>query len=428
MKSFVFAATLIGIFFLCSCQSRKNIIETQFVDSLLTNYQPSSIEKVTAGDLDFWQKRSDSSPKFSSAALQYAHKLVQNFHLYGDIRQLQKADSIYTAINFIEKENEAGVLRSLATLNISKHRFKDALDFSRKALLIGSDKYASSFIFFDALFESGDYATAEIILKQCKSTFQYGYFFRASKFWHWKGNFDSSVAYMLKAAELGGKGVLKETALTNAADLYLHEGKLNEAYILFKKSLQTNSADYHSLQGLGKIVLLHDDSIATAQKIFEFIATKTKMPDALYYLSWVAEAAKDTILQRKYAQAFVATTNTIVYGNMYNKYLIEIYTDVLHNYNEALTIAEREIANRATPQTYAWYVYCLHLAGQKNKATQVYTNFVANKPLEALDLFWIGKYMQANGKAYNAVEFFKAAAKNKYDLSPSKLKDLERTL
>jgi tetratricopeptide (TPR) repeat protein len=80
---------------------------------------------------------------------------------------------------------------------------------------------------------------------------------------------------------------------------------------------------------------------------------------------------------------------------MYNKYLIEMYTGILHNYNKALAIAERELENRFTPQTNAWYVWCLYLAGQKEKAENVYKKHVSNKPLEALDLYWIGKYIES---------------------------------
>ncbi len=424
MKQITFLLISISCIVFYSCSSNAPIVETSFTDSLIKNYTPSKIEEVTNEDFTFWKNRLDSMPNSNSTALQYASTLVGQFHLYGDIQNLLKADSIYKAMNIDAKEQEAGILRSLSSLSITRHRFQDALQYSQKALELGSEKYASTLLYFDALFEAGKYQQAKTVLKTTQSTNQYGYFFRASKYWHWSAQFDSSVFYMLKAAEQSGGGLLKQTALTNAADLYLHEGKLNKAYSIYKESLQANAADYHSLQGMGRIALLHDDSIATAKKIFEFIQAHTKSPDALFYLSWAAEAAKDSIAQKKYAAAFVNKANDSIYGNMYNKYLIEIYTGVLHNYNKALLISQIERVNRFTPQTNAWYVWCLHLAGQKEEAEDVYKKFVSNKPLEALDLYWMGKYMQASGKGYNAQEFFKAAAKNKYDLSPGQMKDL----
>jgi len=58
----------------------------------------------------------------------------------------------------------------------------------------------------------------------------------------------------------------------------------------------------------------------------------------------------------------------------------------------------------------------------------MYEKFVSGKPLEGLELYWMGKIMQGLNKGYNANEFFKAAEKNKYDLSPAKIKDLEKNL
>jgi hypothetical protein len=50
------------------------------------------------------------------------------------------------------------------------------LDYIKKALDLGSNKYASTLLYFDALFESGYYPQAEKTLKTTQSTNQYGYF------------------------------------------------------------------------------------------------------------------------------------------------------------------------------------------------------------------------------------------------------------
>ena len=58
----------------------------------------------------------------------------------------------------------------------------------------------------------------------------------------------------------------------------------------------------------------------------------------------------------------------------------------------------------------------------------MYQQHVSGKPLEGLELYWMGKLMQGLKKGYNAEEFFKAAYKNKYDLSPGIVKDLQKNL
>ena len=50
------------------------------------------------------------------------------------------------------------------------------------------------------------------------------------------------------------------------------------------------------------------------------------------------------------------------------------------------------------------------------------------KPIEGLELYYMGRMMEGLDKKYNATEFYKVAWKNRYDLSPSKQKYLEETL
>jgi hypothetical protein len=122
---------------------------------------------------------------------------------------------------------------------------------------------------------------------------------------------------------------------------------------------------------------------------------------------------------------FVEEAADPVYGNMYNKYLVQLYTGTLNEPAHALAIAQKEISNRATPQTYAWLAWSLFRNGQTKEAYNVYEKQVSGKALEGLELYWMGKMMKGSGKGYNARQFFKAAEKNKYDLSPAMGKDLE---
>ena len=58
------------------------------------------------------------------------------------------------------------------------------------------------------------------------------------------------------------------------------------------------------------------------------------------------------------------------------------------------------------------------------EANAIYKKYVSGKPLEALELYYMGKLMEANKKGYNANEFYKAANENYYDLSPRIARDL----
>lgn len=418
---------MLGFF---ACNSRTStLVDPRFTDSLLENHAESPFEKQMGDELAFWKSRLDSNPGTYTALARYAGALTQRFHSYGNMADLLMADSILNGLNSEYKETDAGLLRSLASLNITRHRFKEADTYVQKALAIGSEKYASTLLFFDTQFELGSYTLAIAALQTCAATNEYGYFFRLAKWKHLQGETDSAAFYMQKAASLSGTSLyLKQTAQSNLADLYLHEGELKQATDLYLENLSHNAADFHSLQGLGRIMLMNDHNVDGAEKLFRFIGTKNQLPDALYNLVWVAEQKQDSVIAKKQAADFVAKATDSIYGGMYHKYLVELYTGVLNDPSKAVAISEKEIGNRATPQTYAWLVWSLYKTGADTKAMELYKAQVSGKPLEALELYWMGKMMKEMGKNYNAAEFFKAADENRFDLSPAKQRDLKELL
>ena len=270
---------------------------------------------------------------------------------------------------------------------------------------------------------------AEYELKQIANANDYGYNFRRAKLAHYKGEVDTAIAAMQRAAQLAAGSVsLMQAALSNEADLNLHNGNLQRANELYVQSIRLSATDLHSIMAIGWIALVNDKNDSLAEKIFRFVQSKTKAPDAVFKLTQLADARGDSAMQKKYAREFVTIATAPVYGNMYNKYLLELYTSILNEPAKAEAMAARELLNRTTPQTYAWYVWALYSNNKTAEAENIYKQHVSGKPLEGLELYWMGKYMQAQNKGYNAKEFFKAANKNRYDLSPSMVKDLKNAL
>jgi hypothetical protein len=425
MKNII--AFLFSILFFSSCKrEEKTLVDKSFIDSLMNNYSPSVREKINAGDLVFWKHRLDSLPDSYLNAQKYAGTLTSRFRLYGDIHDMVKADSITLWLNKEYQQKDAGIYRTLATNDIQQHRFGEARVNAQKAIDIGSEKYASELTLTDAFFELGQYQFVKQNLQRLRKTNNYGYFFALSKYQHWEGNLDSAIVSMQKAEEWAGNNdFLRQVAVANSADLYLHSGALGKAAELYKQSIGIDAADYHSLAGLAWIALVHDKKDTLSANIFQFIQSKTKSPDMFFKLSQVYQQRKDRASENKYAQDFAKEASSPIYGNMYNKYLIELYGEILNDPKKMLTVAEKEIQNRATPQTYAWYVWALFKNNQTQKAFQVYDKYVSEKPLEGLELYYMGKMMRANKKEFNAKNYLEAAYKNRFDLSPSKIEELE---
>jgi tetratricopeptide (TPR) repeat protein len=424
MKTLLTFVSIILLFSSCKNEEMA-IVDQSYVDSLISNYQPSVREKINAIDLQFWKNRLDSLPKSYSNAQKYAQTLDARFRLYGDINDLIEADSINNWLNKEFKEKDAGIFRTLATNSMQQHRFGNAKEYIKNAINIGSEKYASELILTDAYFEMGQYGFVKNQLNRLKKTNNYGYFFALAKYHHWEGKLDSAIVSLENAVKwAGNNNYLKQIAISNLADLYLHSGELTNAAKFYKQSIEIDAADYHSLAGLAWIALVHDKKDTLAERTFRFIQSKTKSPDMYLKLAYIAQFRKSIDSEKKYAQAFSDEATKSIYGNMYNKYLIELYGGILDNPQKMLKIAEKELRNRANPQTYTWYAWALFKNNQQQKAFEIYDKYVSEQPLEGLELYYMGKMMQAANKTYNAKSYFEAAHKNRYDLSPKMIEEI----
>jgi hypothetical protein len=371
----------------------------------------------------------DSLPDNYVNGPKYASALFSRFHLYGNINDLLKADSLFNQSNKANREQEPSIFRTLASFAMLQHRFIQADTFLQKAKNIEGQSVPNAFLDFDISFERGQYQHSKKLLPALEANSPFGFLFRRSKFEHYDGSLDTAISCMLQAAEkAGNNNNLKQVALSNAADLYIHKGNPEKAYKLYTESIKIDAADFHSIMGIGWIALIHDNNDSLAEKIFRFIQTQNNAPDQLLKLEQVAEARGDSFAQKKLATEFAEKTDQPVYGLMYSKYLIDLYTGILNSPEKAVAIAEREIINRPTPQTYAWYTWALYSNNETEKAYTIFKNTVSGKPLEGPELYFMGKMMDGLNKGYNAQQFFKAAYKNRYDLSPAKQKDLEDNL
>lgn len=428
MKHFIHGIAIVFLFASCKNET-KPIVSIHFIDSLIINYSDTAIKNATKIDIDFWKARIDSKNQGFVNELKYASALVKRFHISGDINDVVTADSILYVSDKAFNHKESGPNMSLVRNSILQHRFKIADSIFAQAKITGIKTYESAASGFDVAFEQGYYPLAETELNKIKDYKDYGYNFRLAKLAHYNGEVDSAIAAMHRASVLAEDNInLKQVALSNEADLNLHSSNLQRANDLYVESIRLNATDLHSIMGLGWIALVHDKNDSLAERIFRFVQSKTKTPDAIFKMVQVADARGDTALQLKYANEFIAAVTAPVYGNMYNKYALELYSGILKQPAVAEAVAERELLNRATAQTYAWYVWALYNNNKKAEAKKIYEQHVSGKPLEGLELYQMGKYMQAENKGYNAQQFFKAAYKNRYDLSPYMVKDLDKAM
>ena len=408
-------------FWLGSCRHEEKILVNPLaMDSLISHYTAPLVVAQNEAEGRFWRSRiNPASPGYLNES-RYAACLNMAFRLSGEIDSLNKADSILVAVDRNFNHREASTDLTLAAHRISEHRFRDADSLLQKAKAIGLRPYESHASSFDIAFELGNYFQAKAELNAIQSPSDYGYYFRRSRLDHLNGELDSAIDDMEKAVSLAGtNNYLWGVARSNAGDLYLHAEDPARARDAYLDCVRLNNADFHSWMGLGWIAMIHDGNYRLADTIFQFVQSRYPLPDALFRLAQAAGMEGNIILQMQYARQFAAEAQRPVYGRMYHKYLIQLYTGILRNSAIAEAMAKDELDNRATPQTYAWYCLALFATGKKEDAYAVYQRQVSGKPLESLELFYMGRLMEGLGKNYNAREFYRAAGKSRYDLDPA---------
>ncbi len=426
MKQLILFVSILVAFGSCKNDPPK-IVSVAYIDSLILHYSTPAAIKANEGELEFWKKRIDPNNPGITNEFKYASALAGRYFLSGDIHDILCSDSVLCKIDRIYNHKETGPCLALMAHAILQHRFFQADSLLETVKKIGIKPYESISASFDVDFELGRYNLAESALQKMVSKTDYGYQFRLSKLDHYKGQMDSAIMAMTRAADLAGDDItLKQAALSNTADLFLHNDQLGQANDLYRQSIAMHAGDLHSIMGLGWIALVHDNNDSLAEKIFQFVLNRTRAPDPLFKLVQVAAFRGDSITATQYARKFELTVTDSSYGKMYDKYLIELYTGILHQSDKAVEIAKEELKNRNTPQTNAWYAWALLSAGKKEEAYQVFLNKVSGKPLEGVELYWMGKLMLALDKGYNATQFFKAAWKNRYDLNPASIRDIEQ--
>ena len=218
---------------LSSCNhDKKIIVESAYIDSLINNYTEPAVA-TNAADVKFWGDRIDSAHPGFTNELKYSSALAARFALKGEIQDLKSSDSLLKAIAKTYNYKEAAPYTSLIPRSISQHKFNEADTFLTKAKAIGIKAYDDGAYSFDVNFELGRYVLAIENLNKIRDKTDYGYQFRLSKLEHYKGNLDSATGAMLVAASLADHNpMLIAAALSNAADLEIHAGKLEDAYQL----------------------------------------------------------------------------------------------------------------------------------------------------------------------------------------------------
>jgi hypothetical protein len=426
-KKYYLLSFLVCLLF--ACQQKKILITEAVTITIAENARKTNTDTSFKANLNFWKNRSTTKSFDAVALAKYAQALLQQFKATANIADLLVADSLYKNLDTHFNQKDATYKLNLVNTALLQHQFNNADSFLQQAKNLGVDAYVNAVNTFDVCFETGNFLLANTVLNKIKNYNNYNFLFRNAKWHHYSGNIDSAIVNLQKAVIIAHDNKpLKLAALANLADFYLHNNNPKMATTTYLQCLQIAPNHAHSIVGIATIALLHDNNATTADLLTNVAIENNNDPTLVFKQAEIALHKGDNATAVFKAQQFCTIASNKMYGNMYNKFLIATYTGILNNNLQALNIANTEVASRATPQTYAWQVWCLAKNNKLDAAAQIYAKQVSGMPLEGLELYYMGKYMQLINKTYNAVQFYNAAYKNKYDLPIWAITDIQKTL
>lgn len=396
-----FSIVLLVALFIISCAEKKEttIIEKIDYQVYLKETENSKL-KNTNTDIVFWLSKFDKAPNQEAYLSKLANLYSQRFEISGNITDLYKAEELLLKVDKKLIGKNANTKRSIAKNYISQHRFKEALNYLIEAFDLGENKSATNLMFFDVYMELGDYAKALKFLDENKNFNDFNYLIRLAKYQDYLGKLPKTIQLMEKAMKIAEKNKnedLQLWAYTNIADFYGHNNQIDKSYEYYLKSLELDNHNYYALKGIAWIAFSHERNSNKAEEIVDYILTKHKVPDLYLLKLEIAEFNGDLKVSEIAISEYNRMLSFYDYGEMYNSYNFDLWVENATTIEKAMKIAEREVQNRPTPESYDLLAWSYYKKGEIKKALEIAQLFTINKSFEPTIVYHNSLIMKANG-------------------------------
>ncbi len=414
---YVFFTILLILLFSCG-EGEQQITDSKDYNSFLAAEPIATNSKY----FDLWNSkiRPDSMQLGSFGIV--AGEYNRYFEATGDVQFLKKAEQSLERAIEIAAIGKAGYLRSLARNYISQHRFREALKLAKEAKDIGSGLYETEALLFDIHMELGNYIDAKKYLDLIENPTNFGYLIRAAKWNDHLGDLDTAIHLMELAklkVEEGNNSGLQIWVYTNLADYYGHAGKINASYQHYLKSLQLDPQNAHAKKGIAWIVFSHERNAKEALRILNAVTEHYNAPDYQLLKAEIAAYMGKDLEEKKYLDSYYAMVQNIAYGEMYNVQNAYLYLEETQQYDLAISIAEREVENRPTPQSYSLLAYSWLKKGEKDKALEITEKHVNGRTFEPQVLLQNTEIYRQIGNLEKANALKSELTEAVYELGPS---------
>lgn len=402
-------------------KENSNVLNPSDYNVFLDLKQNNAID-FAQKEINFWEHKFNNAPSQTSYLNNIASNYTILFEQTGDVEKLYQAEKKLLQACKMLNYSDATTLRSLARNYITQHRFKEALQLAQQALHTKSKINETNKLLFDVHMELGNYENAYENLKQIYNMNDFDYLIRLAKWSDYKGNLDTAISMMEKATAIVQKNDNKKImawSFSNLGDMYGHAGKINTAYEYYLKALQIEPNNYYSLKGLAWIAFSHEKNGKEANRIINAIAKRHESPDFYLLKAEIAEFEKDYILQKKYLTDYFRMLAKVDYGVMYNSYNALLFSEEKHTISNAFSIANQEISNRPTPQSYDLLAWAYFKKGYTKKALEIAQQHIAHQTFEPEILYHLASIYKANNLLKETNSIKKELQSSIFELGPN---------
>ena len=405
----------------CEKQESTEITNPSDYNDYLTLQDNSALQNAEE-NLKFWNDKLEQQPNQFPYLAKLASANTRLFDLTGNIDFLKKAEQYYVEVNEKTNYQTPGYLHGLARNYISQHKFKEALDMLTKAELIGDKLVATQKMLFDVHLELGNYQLAKTYLSKFENFSDFDYLIRLSKLSDHNGDLDSAIDYMERAmakAESSNLKNMKSWSYSNIADFYGHAGNIQASYDHYLKALEINPSDAYSKKGIAWIVYSHEKNPEEALRILNTVTKDYSAPDYHLLKAEIAEYMGNDALQEEEMEAYQTVVNNEAYGDMYNKYNVLLYSDDQNRMQDAIRIAQTEVTNRPTPQSYDLLAWAHFKNGNLDEALSIVETQIIDKTYEPETLYHVAEIYKAAGEEDKVKPLKKELVASIYELGPT---------
>ncbi|TRX56211.1 hypothetical protein FNH22_16360 [Fulvivirga sp. M361] len=423
---------LILIVALIACESSKPPAPVTNREDYTKLIQTNTFTLVNNVSIDeFWCKKITDEPKAAIFYRKWVEHKSRQFDRTGDVMLLYEIDSLlHSASTIFSKQEQVNSLLMRSSNAIKLHHFKKAAIYAQNAYELTNEKFGPLMMIFDAYMELGYFYESGKILRDNKRMDSFDYLVRLSKYQDHIGDLDSAIVLMETALDLTKSRNDKKGlwARTNLGDLYGHAGRIGESYDQYLGVLQDRPEFSYALRGIAWITYAHDFKIIESEELFSSLKERSLLPDAYLLLAELADFQGNDLQQVQYLTSFLAEASKPVYGDMYNKYLIELWSEEPGTLEDALTLAQREVSRRSTPLTYTLLAWCHSQAGNHGLALDIVNANVLHKTYEPGIMAKVGMIYYAAGRKKEAKMYCYEGLEAAFELGPMTTRQLKSAI